>query len=104
MVVGEWIISDSIIAYLSHHFSRYTNNVPQSWTRFRKGSHFRQALVTIVMISALTPLYTLASIGNSMCMTSMLGELEDEGGWVRVWGTCPDLPLNITELVVREGF
>lgn len=54
------------------------------------------------MISALTPLYTLASIGNSMCMTSMLGELEDEGGWVL--GTCPDPPLNITELVVREGF
>lgn len=59
-------------------------------------------MVTIVMISALTPLYTLASIGNSMCMTSMLGELEDEGGWVL--GTCPDPPLNITELVVREGF
>ena len=37
MLVGEWLLTDSLIAYISHHFKRYQLNVTATWQKVRSG-------------------------------------------------------------------
>ena len=41
MVVWEWIVTDSTIAYASHYWTkRYTNDTPKAWDEMRKKKAF----------------------------------------------------------------
>ena len=112
MVTGEWLVTDSIIAYLSHHFtSRYDNNIPevrrrvyrparngafltprsfQCWEFLRVKKNFFAGLF---LIAIWMPTLVLTSIDYAMCLTS---RLETESDWVL--GRCPEPPTNRTEM------
>ena len=95
MLAGEWIVADSIIAYVSHHWTtRYTNNVPQAWRKRRLNKTF---VYMLVVIGALYCVTTQRGVLWEMCITSMLMSEQD---WVI--GQCPAPPLNTTE-ITRVG-
>ena len=76
-LVAEWIVADTIIAYVSHHWtSRYTNNVPQAWHKRRLNRTF---IAILVAIGALQCITTQRALMIEMCITSYL---QSEQDWV----------------------
>ncbi|GMH55183.1 hypothetical protein TL16_g01839 [Triparma laevis f. inornata] len=55
MVVGEWVVTDSIAAYCSHHWEqRYTNNIPQAWQRIRRKQSWLKICICIASLIGMT--------------------------------------------------
>ena len=89
MILGEWILTDSIIAYISHSWTtRYTNDIPAAWEKVQKNGKFAW---TTVVIAAMSPAAIFHVMTLSMCIT---GGYEDADEWTI--GQCPRAPKNAT--------
>ena len=92
-MAGEWVVSDSIIAYISNHYTkRYIINLPQAWKLMRSKRRF---IFLIIFFGAFMCWNASYNVATSMCLTSMLGEEEDD--WVM--GQCPSYPKNIGDML-----
>eukprot|EP00520_Triparma_pacifica_P001162 CAMPEP_0118649388 /NCGR_PEP_ID=MMETSP0785-20121206/9676_1 /TAXON_ID=91992 /ORGANISM="Bolidomonas pacifica, Strain CCMP 1866" /LENGTH=526 /DNA_ID=CAMNT_0006541671 /DNA_START=155 /DNA_END=1735 /DNA_ORIENTATION=+ len=100
MIIGEWVVSESIVVYVSHHFAkRYSNNVSLRWAQFRHANHHTTTISTLVFIASLMPVFVLNSIDYELCITSNV-EVNAQD-WTQ--GRCPRVPENSTEMSVFLG-
>ena len=90
MIIGEWIVTDSIAAYCSHHWvSRYTTNIPQAWQRIRRK---KRQVAWLVAVGVLVSMLVIIIIPDEQCYTS--ASQGDE--WVL--GQCPEPPESIANM------
>ncbi|GMH62375.1 hypothetical protein TrRE_jg9727 [Triparma retinervis] len=93
MLFGELVLSDTIIAYLSHKFeSRYVISIAHEWEGFRETQ--RRAIVGLVLIVTIISSSMILIIPPNLCLTSLMSAEED---WALT--ACPDITRNITNLL-----
>ena len=99
MIVGECIVTDGIIAILSHHLtSRFKVDLPATWKHMKQ--YKSKMLVAIVATISLNSFVVLAPVGTTLCFThrvdttveELVVEVED-----LVMTSCPEPPENVTQ-------
>lgn len=92
MVVGEWFVTDSIVAYCSHHWhNRYPNNIPRAWQRISKKKRWRMVMV---LAAVMTSTVVLVNAPDELCYTGV------GSGGEGVLGLCPKPPECVDEMSV----
>ena len=67
MVVGEWFVTDSIVAYCSHYWhGRYLNNIPRAWQRISRKEHWGKVLV---LVAVMTSTVVFIQAPDELCYT-----------------------------------
>ena len=91
MLVGELIVTDGMIAYVSNRFKqRYVVDLTLAWKSFRE----RKSLVwLLVLMMSVSCTYAILAAPKGFCITS---PFDDEENWART--ACPRIPGNITEM------
>ena len=89
MVIGEYLVTDSLLAYASHNLERYQVDILNHWQRLRKSKTWLLAAMTLLAL-AIWPL--LIVIPEGFCMT----RFNDEEF---VMGQCPVPPSNVNEML-----
>ncbi|GMH54305.1 hypothetical protein TrST_g10519 [Triparma strigata] len=98
MFIGEFLFTDSILAYISHHFKRYTNDVAKEWIYISKKK--RTMTVACLCLSFQVVLLCTTIRSLNYCFTGWMGGV---GGGHRdehdcALTPCPVAPKNITEM------
>ena len=92
MLVGELVVTDGIIAYVSNKFKkRYIVDLAAAWQDLR--TNRKKLIWTFVAIVSMMSIPVINTLPGNMCYTS---PVDDEANWAVT--SCPDVPKNITEM------
>ncbi|GMH65263.1 hypothetical protein TrRE_jg4853 [Triparma retinervis] len=98
MLFGELVLSDSVVAYLSHKFeSRYVISIAHEWEEFRQRQG--KAIMGIIVIISFISSTAIMQIPNQLCLTSHMSHEED---WALT--QCPRLCNETILLRVEDMF
>ena len=96
MLFGELVLSDSVVAYISHKFeSRYVISLAHEWEDFRETQ--RTAKMGLIVIISMISSVAIMQIPNRLCLTSHMSNEED---WTL--SQCPKAVWNET-LFLRDA-
>ncbi|GMH88760.1 hypothetical protein TrST_g6201 [Triparma strigata] len=91
MLLGEFVLTDGVLAVASHFLHRYRNDVAAQWAYFNERRGFIAAIV--VLMNMLTCMM-IVWVPLTLCLTSRADEnIQD---WVLT--QCPAMPTNITDM------
>ena len=95
MLFGELVLSDSVVAYMSHKFKeRYVIDIAHEWAGFRETQ--KSAILGLIAIVSLISSAVIMQIPEQFCLTSIMPNEED---WTLT--LCPSFwsGRNITNLI-----
>jgi len=93
MLVGELIVTDGIVSWMSNKRAMYKIDLSKEWEGMKEK---KVVLIAIVLLTSFLSVLALVSTTKNFCFTS---GLEDKEKWVLT--SCPGYP-NITD-VARDG-
>ena len=92
MVIGELVVTDGIVAYVSNKFkTRFFVDLAAAWRDLR--SKRKGLLWVIVALMSLSSSSTIANLPTNMCYTS---PMEHEANWALT--SCPMPKTNVTDM------
>ena len=92
MLIGELVVTDGIIAYVSNKFQkRFIVDLAAAWHDLR--TNRKRLIWAFVAVISLTTLPVVVNLPTNMCYTSPAA---DEANWALT--SCPDAPKNVTEM------
>jgi hypothetical protein len=89
MIFGELVLSDSVVAYISHKFStRYIVSLAHEWEEFRATQG--RAKLGMIFIGSIISSTVILTIPPRLCLTS---SVQNEDDWTLT--QCPDMTWEI---------